>query len=141
MLDRRQIAKIVVAVFMASGTGIAAAQEPGASARPAAFRLLEASIDDIHAAFSSGQMTCRRLVELYLERIEAYDKAGPNLNAVQTVNPRALQEAEQLDAAYRSSGPMGALQCIPVLVKDQTCRPPTGRWCSRVSSHREMPPL
>ena len=38
---------------------------------------------------------------------------------MQTVNSHAMREADRLDAAYRSSGPVGALHCIPVLVKDQ----------------------
>ena len=69
--------------------------------------------------FKNGRITCRRLVELYLKRIEAYDKAGPRLNAVQTLNTRALREADRLDAAFRASGLVGPLHGIPVLVKDQ----------------------
>ena len=83
------------------------------------FRLLEATIDDVHASLTSGQITCRELVQLYLDRIEAYDKNGPELNAVQYVNPRALQEAGKLDAALESWGLVGPLHCIPVLLKDQ----------------------
>lgn len=83
------------------------------------FHLLETTIDDIHSSLKSGEITCRRLVELYLKRIEAYDKRGPNLNAVQTINPRALQEAERLDTAFKSSGLTGSLHCVPVLLKDQ----------------------
>src|SRR5207247_11170683 len=90
-----------------------------ASARPAGFHLLETTVEDIRAAFQSKQIKCRELVNLYLKRIEAYDKAGPRLNSVQTVNSRALQEAERLDAAYASSGPVGPLHCIPILLKDQ----------------------
>jgi amidase len=75
--------------------------------------------DGIHAALRSGQLTCRTLVGLYLKRIEAYDKLVPGLNAVQLINPHALSEAERLDAAFRSSGPVGPLHCIPVLLKDQ----------------------
>ncbi len=30
-----------------------------------------------------------------------------------------VQEADRLDAAFTSSGPVGPLHCIPVLVKDQ----------------------
>jgi amidase len=85
---------------------------------PAAFRLLEATIDDIHAAFRADRLTCRALVDGYVRRIEAYNQGGPRLNAVQTVNPRALQDADRLDAAFRASGPVGPLHCIPVLVKD-----------------------
>jgi Asp-tRNA(Asn)/Glu-tRNA(Gln) amidotransferase A subunit family amidase len=95
------------------------AQTPSAPTGPAGFHLLETTIEDVHAAFRSGRLTCRQLVDLYLKRIAAYDQAGPRLNALQTVNPRALQEAERLDATFRASGPTGPLHCIPVLVKDQ----------------------
>jgi amidase len=96
-----------------------AAQSPSASAKPEAFHLMEATVDDVRGVLQSGRATCRGLVELYLKRIETYDKAGPALNAVQTINPRARQEADRLDAAFKSSGPVGPLHCIPVLVKDQ----------------------
>lgn len=92
----------------------------GAVGSTATWHLLEAQIDDVHAAFRSGQTTCRAVVQLYLNRIEAYDKKGPGLNAIQTVNPRALQEAEQLDATFKASGRLaGPLHCVTVLVKDQ----------------------
>ena len=106
-------------VLLASGMANAAAQTPAASAGSKAFHLLEARIDDIHAALESGRATCREVVGLYLKRIEAYNNSGPRLNAVQTVNPHAMQEAGRLDAAFKSSGPVGPLHCIPVLVKDQ----------------------
>src|ERR1700737_544070 len=83
------------------------------------FHLMEAGIDDVHAALKSGRLTCRDLTQLYLKRIAAYDKSGPTLNAVQTLNPEALRDANALDAAWKASGPVGPLHCIPVLVKDQ----------------------
>src|SRR3989449_9177284 len=100
-------------------TTSAAAQAPRTAATAAGFHLLETTIEDIQAAFQSKRITCRELVNLYIKRIEAYDKEGPRLNAVQTINPRALQEAERLDTAYASSGLVGPLHCIPVLLKDQ----------------------
>jgi Asp-tRNA(Asn)/Glu-tRNA(Gln) amidotransferase A subunit family amidase len=99
-----------------AGAAVHGAQSP---APPATFHLLEATIDDIHAAFRANRLTCRALVDAYLRRIEAYDQAGPRLNAVQTINPRAREEADRLDAAFRASGPVGPLHCIPTLVKDQ----------------------
>ena len=56
---------------------------------------------------------------LYLKRIEAFDDVGPGLNAVQTVSPHALAEADRLDTAFKASGLTGPLHCVPVLVKDQ----------------------
>jgi len=83
------------------------------------FNPVESSIDDIHAGYKSGQLTCRQVVQAYLNRIEAFDKKGPNINAMITVNAEALREADKLDAAYKSSGPVGPLHGIPVIVKDQ----------------------
>jgi len=63
------------------------------SNKTAAFHPLwtqEATIADIHAAIRSKDLTCRQLVQTYLDRIEAYDKKGPALNAIIVVNPNAL---------------------------------------------------
>src|SRR5882672_7558744 len=75
----------------------------------APFQIVEASIDDIHMAFRSGRLTARQLVQGYLDRIAAYDKQGPTINSVITLNPDALAEADRLDAAFRSSGLVGPL--------------------------------
>ncbi|MCZ6486107.1 MAG: amidase family protein [Acidobacteria bacterium] len=83
------------------------------------FELLEATIEDIHNAYQSGQLTARQLVQLYLDRIEAYDRNGPLINSIINVNPQALEEAEKLDAAFQSSGLVGPLHGIPVILKDQ----------------------
>jgi Asp-tRNA(Asn)/Glu-tRNA(Gln) amidotransferase A subunit family amidase len=84
-----------------------------------AFNVVEATIDDIHVAYKSGQLTCRQLVQMYLDRIEAFDKKGPAINAIITIDSDALKEADRLDAAYKASGPVGPLHGIPVIVKDQ----------------------
>jgi amidase len=81
--------------------------------------LLELTIPQARAAMEAGRLSCRQLVQGYLDRIAAYDSAGPGLNAVQTVNPRALLEADSLDAVRRARGPLGPLHCVPVLLKDQ----------------------
>lgn len=81
--------------------------------------LLELTIPEARAAMESGRLTCRQLVQGYLDRISAYDSAGPGLNAIQTVNPRALLEADSLDAVRRARGALGPLHCVPVLLKDQ----------------------
>ena len=112
------IASTVIVVVLLRDPGGGMAQAPRAPLA-GGFHVLETTIDDIHAALQSKRMTCRELVNLYIKRIEAFDKEGPQLNAVQTINSRALQEAERLDAAYARSGPVGPLHCIPVLLKDQ----------------------
>ena len=98
-----------------SFTGPAQAQTTSASP----FQIVEASIDDIHTAFRSGRLTARQLVQGYLDRINAYDRQGPNINSVITINPDALAEADRLDAAFRTSGLAGPLHGIAILVKDE----------------------
>src|SRR5450759_1136663 len=110
---RQSTANVAAIVLLLFSTSNLAAQTPATSSTPTAFHLLEATIDGVHAALRSGRTTCRELIELYLKRVAAYDKSGPGLNAVQAINPRALQEAERLDAAFRASGPVGILHCIP----------------------------
>jgi len=82
------------------------------------FDLTSASIGDIRAAFAAGAMTSEQLTQLFLARIDAYNKRGPRLNAVLKLNPRALDDARALDAERRTSGPRGPLHGIPVLLKD-----------------------
>lgn len=83
------------------------------------FQLLETTIADIHAAYTSGALTARRLVEGYLARIEQFDRGGPRINSVISINAKALDEADRLDAALKSSGLVGPLHGIPLLMKDQ----------------------
>ncbi len=83
------------------------------------FNVLEATIDKIHAAYQSGELTCQQLVQMYLDRIAAYDKQGPAINAIITINSEALKDAQRLDAAFKASGAVGPLHGIPVIVKDQ----------------------
>jgi Asp-tRNA(Asn)/Glu-tRNA(Gln) amidotransferase A subunit family amidase len=83
------------------------------------FNVLETTIEDIRSAYQSGQLTARQLVQRYLDRIAAYDKQGPAINAIITINSGALDEADRLDAAFKASGFVGRLHGIPIIIKDQ----------------------
>jgi amidase len=83
------------------------------------FQLMETTVADVHNAYKAGKLTVRRLTQMYLDRIEAYDKNGPKINCVITVNPKALEQADKLDSAYKAGGPVGPLHGIPVVLKDQ----------------------
>jgi Asp-tRNA(Asn)/Glu-tRNA(Gln) amidotransferase A subunit family amidase len=91
----------------------------GQNTTSAPFQIVEATIDDVHTAFRSGRLTARQLVQGYLDRINAYDKQGPNINSIITINPNALAEADRLDAAFGVSGFVGPLHGIAILVKDE----------------------
>ena len=87
--------------------------------RAGTLALEEATIADIHAAYRAGTCTVHAVMAACLARIAAYDKGGPYLNALITVNAHALAEADALDAAYQASGTFrGPLHGIPVIVKD-----------------------
>ncbi len=102
-----------------AGAQNAGAQNAAAQTSVKPFDLDEATISDVHAAYKSGALTSVKLVQAYLERIRACDQAGPKLNVVIFLNPRALEEAAALDEHFRRTGKfVGPLHGIPVLLKD-----------------------
>src|SRR5260370_6739432 len=74
------------------------------------------TISDLQQALASGGTSAAALVGAYLARIEAYDRAGPEFNAVREVNPEALAIAAVLDAQRPAT--RRPLEGIPILVKD-----------------------
>ena len=84
----------------------------------AEFALESATIADLQAAMKAGSLTAEKLTQLYLARIAAYDKQGPTINAVITLNDKALDVARALDAERKAKGPRGPLHGIPIVLKD-----------------------
>jgi Asp-tRNA(Asn)/Glu-tRNA(Gln) amidotransferase A subunit family amidase len=82
------------------------------------FEVAEASIADEQKAMTEGRVTSKALVQAYLNRIEAFDRKGPRLNSMITINPHALSDAEALDRERAAKGPRGPLHGIPVILKD-----------------------
>jgi Asp-tRNA(Asn)/Glu-tRNA(Gln) amidotransferase A subunit family amidase len=88
--------------------------------RGTTFTVEEATIDSIHQAFKSRKLTARRLIEIYLDRIETIDRSGPALNSIITVNPTVLDDADKLDRHFAATGQfIGPLHGIATVVKDQ----------------------
>jgi amidase len=77
-----------------------------------------ASAGEQQAAMTDGRVTSEQLVQAYLDRIAQLDRAGPKLNAVLALNPRALADARKLDAERRAGRVRGPLHGVPVLLKD-----------------------
>ena len=75
-----------------------------------------ATIGELGQALAAGKTTATGLVDAYLARIAAYDRAGPRLNAVRELNPDAPAIATQSDA--REPATRRPLEGIPILIKD-----------------------
>src|SRR5688500_3837167 len=85
------------------------------------FELVETTIPEIRHALRSNVLTAERLTHMYLKRIEAYEEAGPGINAYQHINENALREARQLDALndrHHGLPSRKPLFGVPVLLKD-----------------------
>lgn len=113
--------RILVVVFLAlvpAGYARAAAADGSAERQTVPFEILEAGIPELQIAMGAGRLTARQLLDYYLARIAAFDRAGPKLNAVAVINPAAQQIADALDRERADKGPRGPLHGIPIIVKD-----------------------
>jgi amidase len=117
---------VAVAVLEMAGQQAPARQKQSGATDPAAkpFSVVEATIREMRAAMEEGRVTSRELVVQSLTRIAMYDKL---LNAVLTVNPHAIEEAEARDRERREGKIRGPLHGIPIALKDniQTTDMPT----------------
>ena len=81
------------------------------------FSLNEATISGIQNAVKSGEVSCRAVVEGYINRIRTYDKAT-GINAITVINPKALDRADEVDRAIENDEVLPDLFCAPILIKD-----------------------
>lgn len=82
------------------------------------FILEEITIDELQSKMASGELTSKKITELYLQRIAEIDKNGYQLNAVIELNPDALAIADELDQERKSGKTRSKMHGIPVLIKD-----------------------
>ena len=82
------------------------------------FDVAEKSVSELGAAMADGTVTAVELVAAYLDRIEAFDRRGPALNAMIAINPRAAEVAAERDAERAAGNVRGPLHGVPVVVKD-----------------------
>ncbi len=79
-------------------------------AEPAGFDAFDATIPELQAAMERKDTTAEELVRQYLQRIDAFDRRGPRLNAMIYVNPRALEAAAALDRERAAGAVRGQIQ-------------------------------
>jgi amidase len=106
------------------------------------FQLVEATIPDIRDALRSGVISPQQLTRMYLKRIEAYEEAGPGINAYQHVNPNALREARQLDRLRHHGNPFRRMPLfgVPVMLKDNIDTADMPTTAGSVALEGSLPP-
>lgn len=82
------------------------------------FSLNEITIDQLQEMMKSGKASSKSITKLYLDRIAAFDKRGPAINAVIEINPDAIAIAKQMDAERKNGKIRSKMHGIPVLIKD-----------------------
>jgi amidase len=115
-MSRFALAALAALVLAGMTSPLGAAASDGQPS--AAFALDEAGIADLQRRMSSGELNAHAIVQQYLERIAAVDKAGPAINALIELNPDALKIADELDAERKGGRVRGPMHGIPVLIKD-----------------------
>jgi amidase len=109
---------LATALLAPAGAAEPVAADPDCLRRVAGLDLQTATIPQLAEAMEAKKLTSEQLVGAYLDRIAAYDAAGPKLNAVRALNPAAAQEARTLDAERAAGKVRGPLHGLPVLLKD-----------------------
>src|SRR3954469_6261685 len=94
---------------------LAQAQQPRSATR---YDVVEKSIGELGDALRAGTTTSREITSAYLDRIAAFDRRGPAINAVIALNPRALDERASLAREPAAGRIRGPLHGIPILIKD-----------------------
>src|SRR5262249_6730506 len=113
-------------ICVMAGLLLATQSRPPATPARQPFNVVESTIREMQAAMAEGRITSREIVQQYLTRIATYED---KLNAVITVNPHALEEAEARDRERAQGKIRGPLHGIPVALKDNihtTDMPTTG---------------
>jgi amidase len=82
------------------------------------FELNEVTVAELQRMMAEGRHTARSVLELYVRRIDAIDRAGPILRSIVELNPDAFRIADELDAERRDGKVRGPLHGVPVLLKD-----------------------
>jgi len=88
---------------------------PGSTNGSKPFTVVEATIPEMRAAMEQGRVTSHEIVRQYLVRIGTYED---RLHAAITVNPRALELADERDRERAQGRVRGPLHGIPIALKD-----------------------
>ena len=133
-MKRAAVALITLSLLVSS----LAAEPP--SGVPSSLQLVEATVPQLQLALRARLITSEQLVTMYLNRIAAYDDAGPMLNSFIHLNANALEEARARDADRSRGRAHGPLFGIPVLLKDNIDTADMPTTAGSVSLAGSIPP-
>jgi len=118
MLDRARTAGTISAFFVAAFASTLAAAQTASGGATGGYSVVEKPVATLEADLVAGRVTAEALTDAYLARIAALDSAGPTLQSIIALNPHALDDARRSDRERAAGKKPGALEGIPVLVKD-----------------------
>lgn len=98
--------------------GVAMLALTAASPAVAQVQVEEVPATRIAADLAAGKTSSAAVTAAYLARIAAMDGKGPTLRAVIAVSPDALAQARASNARRKAGKPLGPLDGVPVLIKD-----------------------
>lgn len=122
-LKTGSVASLAVTALSFVSCNNPAVEQKEKEAKPAAtsgdvFALNEVTVSELQQKMKSGEYTAQAITQLYLDRINQIDKAGPKLNSVIEINPDAIAIAVAMDVERKNGKVRGPLHGIPVLIKD-----------------------
>jgi len=109
---------LAIAACVISLAGCSTPPAQPALPAPPALDVAELSATAARDQMASGTLTSAALTRAYLDRIAKIDDAGPKLDAVIELNPKAVDEAAALDAERKAGKVRGPMHGIPILIKD-----------------------
>jgi amidase len=84
----------------------------------APFTVFEKTVTELADAMGAGTVTSEDIVREYLQRATLYDRNGPTLRAILTLNPRAIADARARDAARAAGRLRSPFHGVPIVLKD-----------------------
>ena len=104
------------AAVLALGASVGADNKPGSGE----FHLVEATIPGIQSAIQNHIITAEQLVQMYLNRIAAYDgkATDTHLNSYIHINEDVVREAQEADQGRAAGSQKRPLFGVPIILKD-----------------------
>lgn len=110
--------KNAIVFFMVTGLAISCDPQPKPDPLQNGFKYEEFDIVQLQSGYADGEYSIQDVVQSYLDRINAIDKNGPQLNSIIQVNPDAIDIAKELDNELKNRKLRGPLHGVPIVLKD-----------------------